>query len=203
MEDPIGRLLDHWFGPEPRTDEEAEALFSRWFDGGEAVDRDVRARFGDAARAAAAGELDHWADSARGRLALILLLDQVPRHLQRGSAAAFEQDGKAAALSSSGIDRRMDRELPALERAFFYLPLQHAESLPAQERSVQAYEALAAEHPDPPVGPMLGRFLEYARVHRDIVERFGRFPHRNRHLNRSDTDEERLFLRNGGPTFGQ
>lgn len=203
MEDLIARLLDDWFGPEPRTDEEAQALFTRWFEGGDDVDLAVRQRYGEAARAAAAGELDEWSGSAEGRLALVLLLDQVSRHLHRGSAAAFEQDGKALELVLSGIEQGMDAQLPALQRAFFYLPLQHAESLPAQELSVRRYEALAAAHREPPVGAMLEQFLESARMHRDIVARFGRFPHRNRHLNRSDTNEELRFLESGGPTFGQ
>ena len=203
MKEPIARLLDHWFAPAPGTRTEAEALMKRWFEGGTDVDRDIEVRFGALARAAAAGELDGWAADARGRLALILLLDQVPRHLHRGSAEAFSQDAKALALTMSGIDLGMDRSLPPLERGFFYMPLQHAESPQAQERAVRVYEALAEEHAEAPLGPLLQEFAEYARLHRDIVVRFGRFPHRNRQLGRNDTPEERSFKASGGPSFGQ
>jgi uncharacterized protein (DUF924 family) len=203
MRDAVDRLLGHWFRPEPETTTEAEALFDRWFVGGADVDRDIETRYGALARAAAAGELDDWATGARGRLALILLLDQVPRHVHRGTAAAFEQDEKALALTSSGIENEMDRELPPLQRAFFYMPLQHSESRDAQELSVRRYEALAGAHIKPPVGPMLRQFADHARMHRDIVARFGRFPHRNPLLGRADAAEERRFMNEGGPSFGQ
>src|SRR5690606_24259379 len=134
-----------WFGPQPRSREELEQQFRRWFFADSALDAEIAARFGETARLAARGELDAWADSARGRLALILLLDQVPRHLHRGTAEAFAQDAKALALSTEGIEKGYDRELPVLERGFFYMPLEHAESLDAQELSVRMFEKLAAD----------------------------------------------------------
>jgi uncharacterized protein (DUF924 family) len=203
MRNAIDRLLDHWFGAEPATEAEAQALLARWFVGGTEVDRDIEQRYGSLAVEAAAGRLDDWAGTARGRLALILLLDQVPRHVHRATAAAFDQDHKASALTTSGIEERMDEQLPPLQRAFFYLPLQHSESRDAQALSVRTYEALADTHTDPPLGPLLRVFTHHAHVHRDIVERFGRFPHRNRQLGRADTAEERLYMQEGGPSFGQ
>src|SRR5690606_2591776 len=133
------------------------------------------ARFGTTAELAVSGELDAWGESAEGRLALILLLDQVPRHLHRGTAAAFAQDAKALALSTEGIEKGYDRELPVLERGFFYMPLEHAESLDAQELSVRMFEKLAADDSAPDFyGSALRSMLDYAKQHRDIVARFGR-----------------------------
>lgn len=203
MNEAIDRVLTFWFGPEPATKTEADALFGRWFGAGAALDRDIESRFGAAARSAAEGRLDDWASSARGRLALILLLDQVPRHVHRGSAAAFEQDARALELTTSGIDTGMDQELPVLERGFFYMPLQHAESSEAQQLSVRVYDALAQAAAAPAVVPLLRSFADYARMHRDIVIRFGRFPHRNRQLGRDDTADERQYMQDGGPSFGQ
>lgn len=204
MDERIESLLRFWFEPQPRSREDLEQRFDRWFKADPAVDAEITARFGATARLAARGELDAWADFAKGRLALILLLDQVPRHLHRGTAAAFAQDAKALALSTEGIEKGYDRELSVLERGFFYMPLQHAESLDAQELSVRMFEKLAADDGAPDFyGPALESMLDYARQHRDIIARFGRFPHRNTALGRADTDAEREYLRGGGPRFGQ
>jgi len=204
MDERIESLLRFWFEPQPRSREELEQQFRRWFFADSALDAEIAARFGETARLAARGELDAWADSARGRLALILLLDQVPRHLHRGTAEAFAQDAKALALSTEGIEKGYDRELPVLERGFFYMPLEHAESLDAQELSVRMFEKLAADDGAPDFyRAMLESMVDYARQHRDIVARFGRFPHRNAALGRADTDAERAYLGGDAPRFGQ
>lgn len=196
-------LLSFWFDPAPCTREELEQLFHQWFEPDDALDARIAERFGEAARRAARSDLDHWRHEARSRLALILLLDQVPRHLHRGTAAAFAQDDKALGLTLEGIKAGMDFELPILQRGFFYIPLQHAEDADVQALSVRKFEALRAEPAPPFYGFVLDSMAEYARLHRDIVERFGRFPHRNRALGRDDTPAEREFLRDGGPRFGQ
>lgn len=204
MDERIESLLRFWFEPQPRSREELEQQFRRWFFADSALDAEIAARFGETARLAARGELDAWADSARGRLALILLLDQVPRHLHRGTAEAFAQDAKALALSTEGIEKGYDRELPVLERGFFYMPLEHAESLDAQELSVRMFEKLAADDGAPDFyRAMLESMVDYARQHRDIVARFGRFPHHNAALGRADTDAERAYLGGDAPRFGQ
>lgn len=204
MDDSIESLLDYWFGSEPSTKKMVDERYERWFIGSAVIDADIASRFGTLARRAADGELDDWAATARGRLALILLLDQMPRHLHRGTAAAFEQDEKAMHLTRTGMDAGMDRELHVLQRAFFYMPLQHAESTEAQELSVQRFEGLAADpSTEKHLQPVLQSFAEYARMHRDIVLRFGRFPHRNRPLGRTNTVVEEGFLREGAETFGQ
>ncbi|HEX6993307.1 MAG TPA: DUF924 family protein [Gammaproteobacteria bacterium] len=204
MDERIEQLRSFWFEPAPRTKDDLERRFDRWFNADDETDAVIAERFGDLAERAARGELDHWRDDPRGRLALILLFDQVPRNLHRGTADAFAQDAKALALTIDGIESGMDQALPVLERAFFYMPLQHAEERDAQELSVRMFRALR-DDPDVPeaYAAALDDMLHYAELHRDIVERFGRFPHRNRALGRPDTDAEREYLQNGGPRFGQ
>lgn len=204
MDERIEALLRFWFGPEPRTREELEQRTRLWFEADEALDAEIEARFGEMARLAASGALDHYSATPKGRLALIVLFDQFPRNLHRGTAAAFAQDAKALALTTQGIDTGMDRQLTVLERCVFYMPLQHAEDEQAQALSVRMFEQLSADESAPDFyAPMLQSMLEYAHLHRDIVTRFGRFPHRNRALGRPDTEAEREYLRDGAPRFGQ
>lgn len=204
MDDRIGQLLDFWFEPAPRTTAELDASFARWFDASGDMDAELAERFGELASQAAQGGLDHWAPEARGRLALILLLDQLPRNLHRGTADAFAQDPKALALTRDGIDTGMDRQLPVMQRAFFYMPLQHAEDLDAQRLGVRVFEALRDDPDAPPMyAAVLQSMVEYARLHLEIVEQFGRFPHRNRALGREHTEAELAYMERGGPSFGQ
>ena len=151
---------------------------------------------------AARGGLSGWADDARGRLALVILLDQMPRNIHRGSPAAFMHDGQAAVHCVAGIESGQDRVLHPVERVFLYMPLQHAEDLELQRRSVEQFESLASEA-DAAWRDSFVENVRFAREHHDIVERFGRFPHRNRILGRESTEEELHFLADGGPTFGQ
>lgn len=201
--DGIEPLLDYWFGPEPADAARLTALFERWFSSSREQDRELKKRFGGLAQTAAAGGLSDWTETPRGRLGLILLLDQLPRNLHRGKAAAFARDAQALGHCLAGIDRGQDRALGALERGFFYMPMQHAESREVQARSVTVFAALAAAPAPPPIRAVLEGFARYAELHRDIIERFGRFPHRNRVLERESTDAERDYLAAGGPSFGQ
>jgi uncharacterized protein (DUF924 family) len=192
-------VLEYWFGDAGSSAAALEKRMGFWF--GTAHDAEIRERFGELARRAADGELASWADSPRRRLALILLLDQVPRNLHRGTAAAFAQDEKALALALSGMQVGADAALSPVERMFFYMPLQHAESREVQDESVAAFRRLAREAPE----GMRGGFeagLKYAELHRQIIERFGRFPHRNRVLGRASTREEIEYLESA-ETFGQ
>jgi uncharacterized protein (DUF924 family) len=193
-------LLDFWFGP---ARDNADAIGERmqfWFRPGEADDALVAERLGPAMRAAAAGRLTAWQTSAAGRLALILALDQAPRVIFRRKPEAFAYDGQALALTLAGITAGVDREHGLAERAFFYMPLQHSEDPLVQEQSVRHYEALAQDFPDH--ASVAEGFLKFAREHAEIIERFGRYPHRNRVLGRKSTDEELAFLEHG-PTYGQ
>ncbi len=195
-----------WFGKLPLQPGGVAARLALWFGGGpeeqRRCDELVRARFGALAERAAAGELARWADSPRRRLALILLLDQFPRHLHRGTERAFATDRDALALTLSGMQSAADAALTPVERIFFYMPLQHAELGDAQEESVAAYRRLREEAPAA-LEAMLASALESAQLHRSIVARFGRFPHRNRVLGRRNTPEEDAYLHQGGRTFGQ
>jgi uncharacterized protein (DUF924 family) len=194
-----------WFGRLPLKPEGVKERLALWFggpDGERRTDELIRSRFGALVARAAAGELEAWADSPRRRLSLILLLDQFPRHVHRGTGRAFATDREALALTASGMQSAADAALTPVERIFFYMPLQHAELSDAQEESVAAYRRLLGEAPEE-LTPMFASALESAELHRSIVARFGRFPHRNRVLGRTSTAEETEYLGEGGQTFGQ
>ncbi len=180
--DHIAEVLDFWFGP---------GMKERWFESDPAFDAEVRAQLGVARDAAAAGEFGAWWNSAEGCLALVVLLDQVPRNLFRGQARAFATDAAARQLTGHAIGRGFDRELPQGRRIFLYLPLEHSEDLADQETSLRLYAALD-EDPG---------WRDYAVRHRDIVARFGRFPHRNAALGRPSTAEEVAFLEQPDSSF--
>jgi uncharacterized protein (DUF924 family) len=195
-----------WFGKLPLKPDGVNERLALWFGGGadeQQAEERVRSRFGPLIERAAAGKLAAWADSPRPRLSLILLLDQFPRHAYRGSERAFATDREALALTLSGMQSAADAALTPVERIFFYMPLQHAELRDAQEESVAAYRRLINEAPAE-LSAMFTSALESAELHRSIVARFGRFPHRNRLLGRTNTAEEEAHLgREGGERFGQ
>jgi uncharacterized protein (DUF924 family) len=194
-----------WFGRLPLKPEGVKERLALWFGSGaeeRRVDELIRSRFGALVERAAAGELAAWADSPRRRLSLILLLDQFPRHVYRGTERAFAADREALSLTLSGMQSAADAALTPVERIFFYMPLQHAELRDAQEESVAAYRRLLNEAPQD-LKAMFTSALESAELHRSIVARFGRFPHRNRVLGRANTAEEEAYLREGGQSFGQ
>lgn len=159
----------------------------KWFNGGAAFDEACRTRFGEFHHLAAQRELDGWMHDAEGALALLLLLDQIPRNIFRGSAHAFATDPLARLHASAAIARGLDVQGDPELRLFFYLPFEHSESLVDQDRSVALFKSLGA-----------GVYLDYAIVHRDVIARFGRFPHRNRALGRESTPEEQAWLNAGG-----
>jgi uncharacterized protein (DUF924 family) len=191
-------VLDYWFGQGAWTAERLAERNRFWFggDGAEAQarrDAAIRARLEPLLERAAVGEFDAWAASPRRRLALILLFDQVPRNCYRGTAAAFAFDQRALALAAEGLQLAADAALDPVERVFFYLPLEHAESREAQEASVAAFERLVREAP-PELRDYCARTAEYARQHRDVIARFGRFPYRNAALQRATTPAEHAWL---------
>lgn len=164
-----------------------EAGYQRWFAKSDAFDAEIRARFGDLRARAANDELADWAASDDGALALTIMLDQFPRNLFRGSAQAFATDASARTVATAAIDRGGDLRVDHTLRPFFYLPLMHSEALADQQRSVALYETYGDADQ-----------LTYAIDHRDIVARFGRFPHRNAVLGRATTSDEQAFLDDGG-----
>lgn len=163
-----------------------EAGMGKWFGGGAAFDAECRERFGDAHMSAARRELDGWAADAEGALALLLLLDQIPRNIFRGSAHAYATDGLARHFADGAIAAGHDAAFEPALRAFFYLPFEHSEDLADQVRSVELFQAAGDD-----------TFMPYAIAHRDVIARFGRFPHRNAALGRVDTPEEQAWLEAG------
>ncbi|MFQ2086905.1 DUF924 family protein [Aeromonas veronii] len=194
-------LLALWFGDEADDVLRATRQAPLWWGKSSETDALLASRFGELAEAAAKGSLAHWADLPSGRLALILLLDQLPRNIHRGTPAAFAQDPLARDLCLKGLSIGADKSLSPLERVFFYLPLEHAESHEQQARSVALFEALAAEQAGTPAQATFAGFADFARRHQVIIERFGRFPHRNDILGRTSTPEEAAFLQQPGSGF--
>jgi uncharacterized protein (DUF924 family) len=189
-------VLSYWF-PEGIDDADPQTIgqqMEQWMVGGPEVDKEITERFGKTLEQARRGELDHWAATARGRLALIVVLDQFSRNVYRDSPLSYAQDEKALQLAVEGIDLGMDRDLGALERMFFWLPLYHSEDLGLHERSVSHAEEEAANAP-----PHLRARAEFGvsqtKAGRDIIARFGRHPHRNEILGRESTPEELEYLR--------
>jgi uncharacterized protein (DUF924 family) len=193
-------ILDFWFGTDSDDALVAQERTSLWWSKHPANDAEIRRRFADQIRAAARGELEPWASSARGRLALIILLDQFPRSIDRDTPQAFAHDEQALGLTLEGLERAGDRELRPIERVFFYLPLEHSESLAHQDRAVKCFSDLFARAPTEQLS-VFDEYLNYAIRHRAIIARFGRFPHRNQILGRKSTAEELAFLAEPGSSF--
>jgi uncharacterized protein (DUF924 family) len=195
----IEQVLDFWFGSCGADGSLDPTRRKMWFVDGNKYDAEIRRRFRKLHRSAAEGELA-WAGTPRGRAALIVMLDQFSRHIHRGKAAAFVQDPRAQQLAASGVEQGMDRELVPALRAFFYLPFEHAEDLKLQKLGVRLFEKLSTE-----VAPAWRKdyisFADYSGHHRDVIERFGRFPHRNVILGRASTPEEIEFLQQPGSSF--
>jgi uncharacterized protein (DUF924 family) len=187
-------ILDFWF---PADQTRANQL---WWGKQAQLDAEIRERFGPTLAAARAGLLDSWAERARGRLALIITLDQLSRNIHRDDPEAYAADVRARALTHEGLARGHDRELRPIERVFFYLPLEHSESLADQESCVELMRR-HAEEVEPEQRQQYAGFVDYAIRHRDIVARFGRFPHRNALLGRVSTPEEREFLTQPNSSF--
>ena len=184
----LQRRVSLWFESNPQTRSQQDAT--------------IRSQFQRLVERAGRGELASWADSPRRRLSLIILLDQFPRQIYRGTSKAFEYDDQALSLTLSGMQSAADGALNIVERLFFYMPLQHAESTEVQDESVGAYKRLVDESPV----EMKSTFessLQSAEEHRAMIRHFGRFPHRNRILGRENTPEEDEWLKQHPDSFGQ
>ncbi|PHQ72051.1 MAG: hypothetical protein COB97_00465 [Paracoccus sp.] len=168
-------VRDFWF---------SDQMQPFWFKKSDDIDRQIIQLFGETYEAAHAGRLKHWLDGPEDALALAIVLDQFPRNMFRGSARSFESNDLALTVARQALADGHDQQLDPTRRQFLYLPFMHSEDLQDQERSVSLYEALGNEHS-----------LHFAREHRDIVARFGRFPHRNTVLGRENTPEETEFLK--------
>jgi uncharacterized protein (DUF924 family) len=193
-------LLEFWFGDDADDAAVARSKAELWWGHLAETDELLQAKFGAAASAAAAGVLDHWTGSPKGRLALILLLDQIPRAIHRGTPAAFAQDELARKTAAQGIHSGADKLLRPIERLFFYLPFEHSEDPADQDRSVGLFRELMGAVPESN-RQTFAEFLDYAIRHREVIARFGRFPHRNAVLDRESTAKERDFLDQPGSSF--
>jgi uncharacterized protein (DUF924 family) len=191
MENP-DTILMFWFG----SNADAAERSRLWWGKHPETDKLIGERFASSLRKAADGELDDWAATPGGRLALILLTDQFSRNMYRDTPNAFAFDAIALRCCKEGLLEDVDKLLRPIERVFFYLPLEHSESLKDQERSVALLQALAQE-----AKPDFAGFLDYAIRHRAVIARFGRFPHRNRILGRTSTEQEAAFLKEPGASF--
>jgi len=196
----IQDILGFWFGalegPEDVADERSEI----WFEQSDATDYFLRQTFEVDLVAARRGEREEWKQEPRPSLAWILLLDQFSRNIYRGFPAAYETDLTCQIQTLEGIEAGFDRELLPIERVFYYLPLEHAEDLEVQERSVQEFSRLLEDAPASRRAEF-EHFLGYARRHHAVIERFGRFPHRNAVLGRESTEEELAFMAEHGTGF--
>jgi len=186
-------ILEFWF-TDALIDETAfDAHLIRWFRRHDAFDRAIVNSFGDDIRRGGSGELDLWTYTARGRLALIILLDQMTRNAFRGSAKAYAFDARATELCLGGLAVGANRELKPIEQLFFYMPLLHSENLSDQQRGVECFEYLRAQAPSH-IARHFAAWVGTARRHRAIIRHFGRFPHRNAILGRKSTVAELAFL---------
>lgn len=198
----IADVLAYWLGSAHPDNAGALACRQLWFVKSDATDAEIRQRFGPLVEEALAGHLDGWAATPLGRLALLVLLDQFTRNLFRGTPRSFAGDPQALRLALQGMDLGHDRhaDLPAVARIFCYLPLEHAEDMAQQGRSVAAFQALA-DGADDGTREFLAGTLDYAHRHREVIARYGRFPHRNPILGRPSTPEESDYLAQPGSGF--
>ena len=193
-------ILNFWFGDKLDT---VEAIIERsavWYVTDSSFDEQIRERFGELLSLAQQGQLSDWLKEPRSCLALVVVLDQFPRNLYRESPRSFVFDRMALQVAVNAIDRGFDLELAPIESTFLYLPFEHDEDIESQNRCVSLFQGLVNRSPSE-LRRQFESSLSFAVRHRDVIERFGRFPHRNRLLARRSTEEELRYLESGGETF--
>ena len=195
-------VLAFWFKEQQLTAPQIDGRMDVWFGEDPLFDEEVVRLFADDVEAASEGRLNHWATDPHGRLALIILLDQFRRNIYRNKAEAFALDKAALKLCVEGAMEKKDKSLTPIQRAFFYMPLQHAESRKVQKKSREIYDKLA-DAVSATYKETFETIAQFAGLHADIVEQVGRFPHRNTILNRANSPEEDEYLAGDVPTFGQ
>lgn len=195
MTDKIHELLDFWFGNLGSADLPNSDRTNLWFGDDDIVKKKLTSTFKLEYEAAASGTLTEWSESPRGRLALIILLDQFPRYLHRKTSQAFAYDQMALKLCNEGLVSKMDQSLTLIERVFFYMPLVHSEDSGCQEKSIRLYQDLVSLSMSETT-QIYQLFLAYAYAHFRVIKEFGRFPQRNTVLGRDSTEAELAFLKN-------
>jgi uncharacterized protein (DUF924 family) len=196
----VETILRFWFGSPDLQHVPSPDLQELWFGKAEATDRTIRERFGPDLERAAAGQLAHWRAEPASMLALILVLDQFPRNMHRDTPGMFAYDALALAACQQALARGVERHVGQAQRTFLYLPLMHSEELAIQDRSIRCYERLVAEALPEQLEAARGA-LRFAQLHRGIIVRFGRYPHRNAILGRETTPEEAAFLTEPNSSF--
>lgn len=194
-------VLEFWFGDSLESGWPQQPRNGLWFRADAAVDEHIRLQFGAMVEAALQQEWVDWEAKPLSRLALVILLDQFTRNIWRGKPQAFSGDHRAVTLVMEGLARGMDRQLPWIGRVFFYMPLMHAEDLDLQDECIAAFTQLHNEMPEALRDQVAGN-IRFAEEHREVIQRFGRFPHRNAVLGRDTTEEEAAFLEHAS-RYGQ
>lgn len=194
MEDEISAIHQFWFGPLDDAGFAAAQQNQLWFSASKETDAALRLRFGPLVTAALAGELNHWTADDMGLIALVLLLDQFTRNIYRGTPQSFAGDAAALELAQSALASRRHEALPPIHQVFLFLPLEHCENLTVQEQCLGLFSELANRSD----ADLIRGFARYAEAHRDVIARFGRFPHRNAILGRASTAEELAYLEKHG-----
>lgn len=200
MNEPWQPLLEWWFGTSGSAQEVAAQKGKLWFGKRDSQDLEARERFGERVEQALAGGLTEWAQRPEGWLALVLLLDQLPRMLFRDSPKAYSGDIRAQALVAQGIAADFDRQLQPIQRVFILLVFEHCESLDVQNECISRYLELLAQQPEGDRA-LFADYLDYAEKHQKVIAQFGRFPHRNEVLGRESTAQELEFLSKPGSRF--
>ena len=198
----IEAILSFWFKEQELSAPQIDRRMDIWFSEDPVLDLEIEKEFANEVEAASDGKLDHWAVDPHGRLALIILIDQFRRNIYRNSADAFSKDRLALRLCVEGAMEKKDQGLTPIQRVFFYMPLQHSESPKVQAKSLELYDRLA-ETVSATERETFLTVAQFAELHKDIVDQFGRFPHRNKLLNRENTAEEAEYLASDSPDFGQ
>ncbi len=193
-------VLAFWLGAWPADSAALTRAQPTWFQKNASFDAELRQRFDATITAALAGQLDTWADSPESRLALLIVLDQFTRNAFRGQPQSFAGDERALRMALDGVKLGHDAAVPPMPRIFCYLPLEHAEDAACQARSVALFQALC-DSPDAEPKAFFDGTLDYARKHQDVIQRFGRFPHRNPILGRASTPDELAYLAQPGAGF--
>jgi uncharacterized protein (DUF924 family) len=193
-------VLQFWFGDVDSIGRSDVMHSRRWFMRDEAFDREIADRYAETYADVRAGLREAWLDDPRGRVAYVIVLDQFARNMFRGTARAFEGDRQSLAAAVEGVARHDDAALTVSERSFLFMPYMHSEDIDMQERSVALFTELAANAPSELRGSMVAA-VQYAEKHREIVARYGRFPHRNTALGRESTPEEIAFIAQPGSGF--
>ncbi|HEX9584436.1 MAG TPA: DUF924 family protein [Gammaproteobacteria bacterium] len=199
MED-VNSILHYWFGGAKNDAEIISEKSSLWWKKDPGVDAEIRRRFEMMLDAEIKHEFASWSNSPRGQLARILLCDQFPRNMYRDTPRAFDYDKRARELARNALDKGLDKKLRPVERVFLYLPFEHSETVDDQALSLRLFTELVEAVPETD-RPTYLKYLEFAQKHKDIVDRFGRFPHRNAILGRDSTPEETEFLNGPGSSF--